>query len=166
MLNNAILYWKKNRAWCISALFTLLFGVLFCVVLWLLLWLCVTPFPRPEKQPTNQRIVVTEVTARDVEIQNNHIKQIRAALVRALPIDQSCYDETMGLWFVHSTKIATKDNPDETWLEGWYYNPDDELKYEELGNGTYMMTDTNGVFNTEVGPDLSGLNCETHPTYK
>jgi len=182
MLKDAILCWNNNRAWCIKFLLSVL--GLSCVI-WLLMWLVIfrplIPQPtQPEFTVTmsnpnivtreDDTVTMTVVTREEAEASaietRKKTTQLRAAIARALTIDQSCYDEAMDTWFIHSYNIETDDSPDDLWSEGWYYSVGTNIEYTVLGNGTYMLTNTDPIFNDKVQPDITGLQCEIHLPHK
>lgn len=143
------------------------FGLM-VIVLSIIAWM-IAPIGEVQKQPVKTPSVIEAPS--NVVITNENkvpyltdeqITKTRDALARALPIDQSCYDKDTNFWIIHSVK--PKD--DDDWPEGWYYELDDLIEVEILGNGTWALTDTNSLFNTPIYPDITGLNCKSHIPHK
>lgn len=106
--------------------------------------------------------VAKPVSATDVmpsQVTNPRVDAIHAALHRAFRIDQSCFDSKNGLWLIHATDVP-KD--ELSWDEGWYYSTNSQLETIKLGNNTLSIINTDNVFNDEIWPDITGLNCKTY----
>lgn len=145
----------------------LMLGILL-VINWFILPVDKPTLPKPvviQDDPkfgkkTSNVVVSNENIVLPVTIESQ--EKTHAALAREFLIDQSCYDEKTNIWLIHSVV----DVEDAVWPKGWYYEDDNKIEVLILGNGTWSITNNPDIFNVQISPDVTGLNCKTHIPHK
>jgi hypothetical protein len=91
-----------------------------------------------------------------IKTDNQHITAIADAVYRGIrDIDIVCADGNKRILVHH-----IKSDIDDTWDSDWYIEDVDNFDIIKLTNNTYVLTDTNKLFNTRVSePDTFNLLC-------
>lgn len=166
---------KEIRSWINKHSVDLLLLILVGILATGMLYMVIQGYNSKNTPVIPQSIIVQQLPPLSPVIQEPiHIMKILSieeqnktheALARSLRINESCYDEKTDIWFVYATTPPLP-TQDDNWLEGWYFAYGNDISVLELGNDTWVILNSDELFNDQITPDITGLNCKPHVPHK